>query len=140
MRTFIGTKIVKALPMTRLAYNEFRGWTLPADEDGTDEGYLVEYTDGGKPNTEKYAGYVSWSPKQQFDDAYIYVPSTENLPEHMVRVAGEKSELDSKLNKLRKFIETDFFKSLPENKRDLLKTQQVLMTNYSSILSLRLNA
>lgn len=70
MKTFIGTKIINAAPMSRADYNTFRGWTLPADEDGADEGYLVEYTDGGKPNVPGYAGYVSWSPKAQFDGAY----------------------------------------------------------------------
>lgn len=67
---YIGTKLINAVPMNRLAYNQFRGWALPEDEDGTDEGYLVEYLDGGKPNTPQYAGYVSWSPKDQFDAAY----------------------------------------------------------------------
>lgn len=67
---FIGVKLIEAEPMTRLAYNEFRGWALPNDEDGSDEGYLVEYLDGGKPNVEGRAGYVSWSPKAQFDAAY----------------------------------------------------------------------
>lgn len=67
---YIGTKMVNAEPMTRAAYNVFRGWELPADENGDDEGYLVEYLDGGKPNTTTHAGYVSWSPKEQFDNAY----------------------------------------------------------------------
>lgn len=70
MQRYVGTKIINAKPMNRLEYNEFRGWTLPADENGSDEGYLVEYVDGGKPNTTQYAGYVSWSPKEQFDNAY----------------------------------------------------------------------
>lgn len=70
MKRYIGTKVINAKPMNRLEYNEFRGWTLPADENGADEGYLVEYVDGGKPNTPQYAGYVSWSPKEQFDNAY----------------------------------------------------------------------
>jgi|GEM_PF-481210 len=70
MKTYIGTKIINATPMTRLAYNEFRGWTLPENERGEDEGYLVEYLDGGEPNTAQYEGYVSWSPKAQFDNAY----------------------------------------------------------------------
>jgi hypothetical protein len=56
--------------MNRAAYNEFRGWTLPADENCEDEGYLVEYLDGSKPNVPTHAGYVSWSPKAQFDAAY----------------------------------------------------------------------
>lgn len=46
--------------MTRGAYNEYKGWTLPADEDPTDEGYLVVYQDG----------YKSWSPKAVFEGAY----------------------------------------------------------------------
>ncbi len=70
MQLHIGTKQVTATPMTRLAYNEYRGWTLPADENGADEGYLVEYLDGGAPNHPKHAGYISWSPEAQFDAAY----------------------------------------------------------------------
>lgn len=70
MNQFIGTKLVNATPMTRAEYNTFRGWELPVDENGADEGYLVEYLDGGKPNTQQYAGYVSWSPKEQFEGAY----------------------------------------------------------------------
>lgn len=70
MQLHIGTKMVTAQPMTRQAYNDYRGWTLPADEDGADAGYLVEYQDGGKPNHPSHVGYISWSPKAQFDAAY----------------------------------------------------------------------
>lgn len=67
---YFGTKRVSATPMTRAEYNTFRGWELPANEDGSDAGYLVEYLDGGKPNVDGYAGYVSWSPAMQFEAAY----------------------------------------------------------------------
>lgn len=70
MTRFIGTKIITAEPMTRAAYNEFRGWALPENENGADDGYLVEYEPDGKPNVPGRAGYVSWSPKSVFDDAY----------------------------------------------------------------------
>lgn len=70
MQQFYGTKLIAAKPMTRAEYNKFRGWELPSDERPEDEGYLVEYLDGGKPNVEGYAGYVSWSPKEQFENAY----------------------------------------------------------------------
>lgn len=60
MKKFIGTKIVEAKPMTRGKYNEYRGWTIPADENPEDEGYLVKYLDG----------YESWSPEKQFNEAY----------------------------------------------------------------------
>ena len=70
MQTYIGTKIIHAHPMTRQAYNDYRGWTLPADEDGNDGGFLVEYVDGGKANHPDHAGYISWSPAEVFIRAY----------------------------------------------------------------------
>ena len=60
MKTYIGTKIIEARPMTRGEYNLFRGWTIPAGENPVDAGYLVRYPDG----------YVSWSPALQFEEAY----------------------------------------------------------------------
>lgn len=66
----VGSKEIFAVAMTRQEYNDYRGWELPADEDGTDEGYLVEYRNGGKPNVEGHPGYVSWSPKDVFNNTY----------------------------------------------------------------------
>lgn len=60
MKTYIGTKILNAKPMTRGDYNTLRGWMLPADENGADEGYL---TDNG-------AGHLQWQPKAVFEDAF----------------------------------------------------------------------
>lgn len=68
--TYIGTKVIKAEPMTRLTYNQLRGWTVPDDENPSDDGFLVEYVDGGKANVPGYSGYVSWSPKDVFERAY----------------------------------------------------------------------
>lgn len=76
MKTFVGVKVVRATPMTRAEYLFFRGWQVPADEDPTDKGYLVEYTDGGKPNT-VLPGYASWSPEEQFNNAYSEVKPEE---------------------------------------------------------------
>lgn len=70
MKRYIGLKRVAARPMTRQEYNDYRGWTLPADENGEDEGYLVEYHDGGQANHPDHIGYISWSPKQVFEIAY----------------------------------------------------------------------
>ena len=69
-KVFVSHKRVTAVAMNRRDYNNLRGWELPTDEDGTDEGYLVEYLDGGKPNHPDYKGYISWSPKEQFDNGY----------------------------------------------------------------------
>lgn len=70
METYIGTKVVKATPMSRQEYNDYRGWELPTDENGDDKGYLVEYQDGGKPNHPGHASYISWSPADVFRKAY----------------------------------------------------------------------
>lgn len=63
------TKIVNAVPMTRLEYNEFRGWDLPENENGSDDGFLIE-TIGGMKNTPTYNGFVQWLPIEQFKSEY----------------------------------------------------------------------
>lgn len=63
MKKYIGVKKIEAEPMTRGDYNKYKGWTIPADENPADEGYLVRYSDS----------YESWSPKKQFEEAYSEV-------------------------------------------------------------------
>jgi len=70
MKTYIGQKRIKARPMSREEYNEYRRWGHPADENGADEGYLVEYLDSPNSNHPDHDGYISWSPKDVFDRAY----------------------------------------------------------------------
>ena len=70
MVAYIGTKSVLATAMTRQEYVDYRGWQLPENEDGCEPVYLVEYTDGGKPNDDRHAGYITMSPKEVFDNAY----------------------------------------------------------------------
>ena len=57
MSKFIRCHLVEAKPMTRGAYNKKRGWTVPANENPKDKGYIVKYPDG----------YISWCPKSQFE-------------------------------------------------------------------------
>lgn len=56
--------------MNREQYNEYRGWELPANENGDDDGFLVEYMDGGQANHPEHKGYISWSPLGVFERAY----------------------------------------------------------------------
>jgi len=70
MLAYIGTKLINAKPMTRWDYITMRGLELPYDENGNDEGYLVEYVNSTKSNTDMYDGYISWSPKAEFENAY----------------------------------------------------------------------
>ena len=67
-------KMVSARPMNRQEYNDLRDWILPVNENGKDEGYLVEYLDGGQPNHHLFAGYISWSPKAVFEAGYTEEP------------------------------------------------------------------
>lgn len=60
MERYIGTKVINACPMNRGDYNELKGWTIPENENPSDEGYLVAYEDN----------YTSWSPKSTFEKAY----------------------------------------------------------------------
>jgi hypothetical protein len=78
--THIGLKNIMATPMTRGDYNKYRGWQLPSDERYDEGGYLIEYEPraGEASNVQGHEGYVSWTPKQVFDDAYHSVCG--NLP------------------------------------------------------------
>lgn len=67
MEMYIGTKLVKSKVMNRQEYNDFRGWTLPNDEDGADEGYFVEYLNSNKDNIDNY---TSWFTKEAFEKVY----------------------------------------------------------------------
>jgi len=60
VKRYIGVKIIEAEPMNLGDYNETRGWAIPMDEDPSREGYRVVYPDG----------YISWSPKEIFEEAY----------------------------------------------------------------------
>ena len=84
LKQYVGTKVINAVPMTRADYNTYRGWNLPADENGEDTGYLVEYqpSENEKPNVEGHTGYVSWSPKDVFENTYR--ATKEGLPFSMV--------------------------------------------------------
>lgn len=70
MKKYIGTKLIEAKPMTLGEYNVFRGWKIPDNEDPVREGYLVQYPDS----------YVSWSPKEIFEAAYLQVNDNKSLP------------------------------------------------------------
>lgn len=123
MKRYIGTKEINAIQMNRLDYNIFRGWDLPSDENGADEGYLVEYIDGGSANTSAYKGYVSWSPADVFNKAYTDVSAMSFGDALVFLKQGHKvarSGWNGKCMHLQ-LVETDFY-SLLESKIDGVKT------------------
>jgi hypothetical protein len=129
---YTGTKTLFATPMNRADYNVYRGWGLPADEDGTDEGYLVEYTDGGEANHPDHAGYISWSPKEQFDNAYDLSGNA------LERLKIELEDLTIRIDGLIAYTGTDRHMSLHKNAQRDLRMQLKCMREYSVIMNRRI--
>ena len=70
MNKYIGTKMFNAKSMNLMDYSGFVCCELPEDQDGVNEGYLVECVGGGNPNHPDYENYISWCPKKQFESVY----------------------------------------------------------------------
>lgn len=150
MEKYTGVKEILAKPMNRKEYNDYRGWELPANENGDDEGFLVEYVQSEiSPNVNHpaHAGYISWSPKDVFDESYIKTDFIINKSKpfgeyelHQQRVMNELKDLAMKTFKLSDFVETEFFKeSLDSEEQQRLKQQLIVMQTYKSILTQRIN-
>jgi len=139
--TYVGTKVVRAAPMSRQSYNDLRGWIVPVGENPEDEGYLVEYVDGGQPNVPEFTGYISWSPKNVFERAYSFsaVPEPKKQLSRVERMQAEWSELDGNVQRLTAFLGTDFFKSLPREEQSDLTEQHMHMKDYRWFLGKRLD-
>lgn len=117
MKSYTGTKTVLAKPMSRAEYNTYRGWELPSDEDGSDAGMLVEYTDGGKSNHPSHSGYISWSPSDVFNRAYsLDGNSTYVELENYINIAldNSKEQLIDRIAELEK--ERDEIKAREDSK------------------------
>lgn len=135
---YIGIKEVDAKPMTRGEYNKYRGWTIPADENPDDEGYLVKHFDD----------YESWTPKEAFEKAYVIYYGTGLLStvedmkslDYKKRFKAEFNQLTTRLIGLKYMLKKyqagtlDFKPSCSYN---LLHQQYVHMYNYMRCLTMR---
>jgi len=131
MASFIGTKRLKAFPMTKKEYCEYRGWEVPSDEDPDEQVYLVEYEADpeSKPNHPDHEGYISMSPKHVFDKAY-------KISESFVdRLVIEHSDLKEKKDKMWEAIKNG---KVPGHAIDALKKQSRAMTEYLEVLEQRI--
>ena len=61
-----------------------------------------------------------------------------NLEPHQERVVTERQDVLTKMQLLSDFIDSDFFKTLQDEDRDLLRIQFVFMTNYEMVLDQRI--
>ena len=132
LTAFIGTKSVLATTMTRGEYNEYRGWTIPENEDPTEQGYLVEYVDGGKPNDDRHKGYISWSPRDVFEQSYHQAQTPQD------RVRLEQRDLYDKLDKLENFLDKGQPDFIDDEQWALLKEQRMHMDAYNDVLTKRI--
>lgn len=131
-----GTKRLRAAPMTKAAYCAHRGWSVPADEDPDELGYLVEYLDGGPAQAgapTMHQGYISWSPKSVFDGAY------RPCDTHLDRMHIEHDQLTERLDKLEVFVGGAVFNLLPAMEQEVMRIQLSAMRNYWRALGLRLD-
>lgn len=140
MQTYVGTKIIAAREMTRAQFCDYIGRSIDPNTDGADEGYLVEYMDGGTPNHQAHKGFISWSPKDVFEGAYLSVGDVGGLEDWQVRVIAEKVQLDDKLELLNAFTQSSKFALLPTSAKGLLFLQRDAMAGYSQALGYRIAA
>lgn len=126
MKTYIGTKQVKAEPMNELAAVENGYARKNEDNHEWREGYHVQYTnpDGST--------YDSWSPAEPFDKAYK--PSETFLD----RLYIECTELVKRAEKCNDFLASDKVKELDRTSQALLYVQSGLMNQYSFVLGDRM--
>jgi hypothetical protein len=131
MKTFTGTKTIKAKPTTKKEYCDYRGWKIPEGEDPNEEIYLVEYEadPNSKPNHPDHEGYISMSPKHVFDKAYRPADT------YLDRLKIERDDLADKLVKLTMALENG---TVPTSAVVILTEQQSAMRMYLRILDTRL--
>ena len=110
--------------MTRLEYNQFRGWTLPEGEDPNDPGYLMDF-----------GFHTAWWPADVVDKAFMVLPSA---PSYQQRVHGEHKQLLDRQEKLGKFLKTDQFSTLVPAEQIRLNRQFNLQKQLLEVLSLRI--
>lgn len=66
MQQYTTKSTVTARPMSRFVYNQYRGWAVPENENGSAPGYLVDYG-AGKKTHPGHVGHINWVPKEEFE-------------------------------------------------------------------------
>lgn len=110
---YVGTKIVQA-------------WENNTPQG---DGYSVKYGDG----------YISWCPKDKFEEANVALGQIGHLPPHQQRIVAELEQLADRTAKLESFLSTPFYASMDEDEKHLMKMQADAMVLYLGILNTRAN-
>lgn len=125
MKTYVGTKTVKAMPMNELAAVEKGYARKNKDNHEWREGYHVQYTnpDGSI--------YDSWSPKSVFEKAYRVAEAPAD------RIKIELEELNTRFAKGIEFLSNEGY-ALIHPTKELLSAQVETEREYSYLLNDRL--
>ena len=113
-------------PMTRLEYNQFRGWVLPEGKNPNDPGYLMDF-----------GFHTAWWPADVVDKAFVMLPPA---PSYQQRVHGEHEQLLDRQEKLTVFITSPAFSSLVPAEQIRLSKQFHLQKQLLEVLDLRIAA
>lgn len=122
MKTYVGTKTVKAMPMNELAAVEKGYARKNKDNHEWREGYHVQYTnpDGSI--------YNSWSPKSVFEKAYQVAETP------LDRMNIEYGEVSERYMKALQFINSMNFDKLSYLAKTLLSAQSESQREYCYLL------
>lgn len=142
--TYIGTKIVRALPLSEIEYYSLRGWAIP-DKVMREKrkGYLVEYAlnEGDAPNHTHYKGYISWSPRAPFEACYRLIGDYDNIEHSPHDASPQRKDLNvtsSQFEDLRNEISNiyEHIKSVDNGKRDIYIASILIERNINRIRSI----
>ena len=122
MKKYIGTKTVKAMPMTKRESEIVLNRKL-ADSKDDEDGYLVQYPDD----------HMSWMPKETFEQAYKIADT------YLDRMRIEYADVKERVLKLHTFLMSEEFRALPKEKQAKLKVQCGAMSTYVEILGQRID-
>lgn len=138
MQKYIGVKQVQAKTITRGDYNDYRGWTVPANENPNDESYMVKYADD----------YVSWSPKETFEKSYHIVgvrPLNDSAllmvsTDYKDRFLAEYIQLETRIKELETMLsnwDKELLTFIPSCPRSTYNLQLKYMKKYLAVLEAR---
>lgn len=122
MKKYIGTKTIKAMPLAKSEAEKSLNRKLTGATGG-EEGYLVEYQDG----------YMSWSPKETFEEAYKIADT------YFDRMRIEYADLKERILKLHAFLMSEEFRELNKDKQEKLENQYSAMSAYIGFLGQRID-
>jgi hypothetical protein len=126
MKYQLKPRVVTAVPMTKRAYCEKRGWDVPFDEDGDEVGMFITY-DG--------LDRCTWVCMKVFDDAYAVMG--ESTP--VTRLTEELEQNSERLSKLTLFLNAQQ-KLTEQNKPPIVGPEMLRSMYYQQILMRELNA